>query len=79
MSRFSIGLSIDAVTYVNVKSLAEEAARRAEALARAEALVVTDEEILGGASAHAKIRRSSIAYGSCLESCCARLQGVVAL
>lgn len=41
-------VALDAVTLVNVKSLAEEAARRAAALARAESLVASDEEILAG-------------------------------
>jgi uncharacterized protein (DUF433 family) len=41
-------VSVDDVTQVNVKSLAEAAARRAAALAAAEGMVTSDDAVMGG-------------------------------
>lgn len=61
-------VSIDAVTYVNIKSFAEHAAKRVMELARAEALVVTDEEILAGEPVFAGTRVPVRTVAAWLES-----------
>jgi uncharacterized protein (DUF433 family) len=61
-------VSVDAFTKVNVKSLAVEAAERATALSRAEAMVISDEEIMSGEPVFRGTRVPVWTIAGCIKS-----------
>ena len=68
VSALDWAVAIDAVTLVNVKSVPEEAARRAGELACAESLVVSDEEILAGEPVFVGTRVPVRTIAACVEA-----------